>query len=126
MTAAATPAAPAWLAVGDVKGWLRLSDVVDDDLVASCAAAVEPLVERARPDYQVPLVPTPLAGAAYLYRPGPDAYQAGVMLAARLYRRRNSPAGVESFGDSVVYTARWDADVDRLLHTAGYALPRVG
>lgn len=39
-----------------------------------------------------------------------------VMLAARLVRRRNSPAGIEAFtADATVYVRRTDPDVARLL-----------
>lgn len=47
-----------------------------------------------------------------------------VMLALRLYRRRNSPNGVETItGDGVAYVARYDTDVARLLRTD---VPQVG
>lgn len=47
-----------------------------------------------------------------------------VMLAARLYRRRNSPNGVETItADGVAYVARYDSDVARMLRTDA---PQVG
>jgi hypothetical protein len=43
------------------------------------------------------------------------------MLAARLVRRRNSPAGVEAFTEmGPTYVSRFDPDVDRLLGMGPY------
>jgi hypothetical protein len=116
---------PLWLAVADVKAQLRLSgaDTADDDLVTRCAAAVEPQVQRCRPD-QYPAV-QPL-DVPPVYTPDAEVYQAAVMLAARLVRRRNSPGGIESFGESVTYVSRYDPEIARALHTGFYALPGVG
>ena len=44
------------------------------------------------------------------------------MLAARWFRRRNSPSGIESYTDNVVYLPRRDGDVDLLLHLTRPAL----
>jgi hypothetical protein len=49
------------------------------------------------------------------------------MLAARLYRRRNSPEGVATFtADAPVYVQRNDPDVALLLGIGSYAPPVVG
>lgn len=49
------------------------------------------------------------------------------MLAARLFRRRNSPAGVETFTDQgAVYVQRNDPDIAQLLRLGTYAPPQVG
>lgn len=49
------------------------------------------------------------------------------MLAARIYRRRNSPAGVESLGElGPVYVSRNDPDLAQLLKIGRYAIPRIG
>lgn len=49
------------------------------------------------------------------------------MLAARLYRRRSTPSGVESFGDfGPVYVRRNDPDVAMLLELGDYTRPQVG
>lgn len=51
----------------------------------------------------------------------------GVMLAARIYRRRNSPAGVESFGEmGPVYVQRNDPDIALMLGLGNYRRPMVG
>lgn len=58
----------------------------------------------------------------------PDNITEGaIMLAARLHRRRNSPAGVEAFTDmGVAYVSRRDPDVAMLLGLAEWTPPRVG
>lgn len=116
---------PAWLDVADVKAQLRLAgaDTADDDLVTRCAAAVEPQVQRARPD-QYPAAAPQVVGPPYT--PDAEVYQAAVMLAARLVRRRNSPGGVETFGESVTYVSRYDPDIARALRSGLWALPGVG
>lgn len=56
----------------------------------------------------------------------PATIHAGVMLAARIYRRRNSPAGVESFGElGPVYVSRYDPDLAMLLGLGTYRRPEV-
>lgn len=50
-----------------------------------------------------------------------------VMLAARLYRRRNSVNGVESFSDmGTSYVSRYDTDLDRQLRINNWTPPRIG
>jgi hypothetical protein len=49
------------------------------------------------------------------------------MLGGRLFRRRNSPSGVETFsGDGVVYVQRSDPDIAQLLQLGDYSKPAVG
>jgi hypothetical protein len=126
---------PMWLAVADVKEQLRIAsaDTTDDALITRCAAAVEPQVQRARPDMAVAAMPAGrgprgqyVAGTPAAYVPDAEVYQAAVMLAARLVRRRNSPGGVETFGESVTYVSRQDPEIARALHTGPYARPGVG
>lgn len=49
-----------------------------------------------------------------------------ILLAARLYRRKNSPGGIEAVGDSMSYIARYDSDISRLLNTDSFRKPVVG
>lgn len=50
-----------------------------------------------------------------------------IMLAARLHRRRNSAAGVETFSDlGASYVSRYDADLDRQLRINSWTPPVVG
>jgi hypothetical protein len=126
---------PDWLDVADVKEQLRLggSDTADDALVTRCSAAVEPQVQRARADlfvYHDPDDPNPPdpppPGWPVVFTPDAEVYQAAVMLAARLVRRRNSPGGIETFGESVTFVSRYDPDIARALHSGAWALPGVG
>ena len=55
-----------------------------------------------------------------------DTKLGATMLAAQLYRRRNTPGGVEQFGETGMYVRAVDADVERLLRVGRYAPPRVG
>lgn len=51
----------------------------------------------------------------------------GTMLAARVFRRRNSPAGVETFGElGPIYVQRNDPDIALMLGIGNYARPQVG
>lgn len=106
-----------WLVPSDIGAWLKLPAGTDDALLAQCAAAVQPQIERARADQRA---------TDGTYQPDREVYQAAVMVAARLYRRRNSPAGIEAFADSVAYVARFDPDIDRALRQGAYTPPRIG
>lgn len=56
-----------------------------------------------------------------------DIRLGALMLAARVFRRRNSPAGVESLGEmGPVYVARRDPDLAMLLGLDTWAMPKVG
>lgn len=106
------------ITMDDVKTWLRLAadDSTDDDLLADVVDATNTWVARTA---YVRELADPVVWP-------PDVTQGAVMLAARLYRRRNTPGGIESLADQAVYVPRRDGDVDALLHRAAYAPPRVG
>lgn len=54
-------------------------------------------------------------------------HQGAKMLAQRVYRRRDSPAGVEAMGElGPVYVSRNDPDLAQLLELGRYAKPVVG
>lgn len=58
---------------------------------------------------------------------GRDVVLGAVMLASRLHRRRNSPAGVETFNElGAVYVSRRDPDVAMLLGLGEWTRPEVG
>jgi hypothetical protein len=61
-----------------------------------------------------------------VYDPDGEVYQTAVMLAARLVRRRNSAAGIETFSDTIAYVSRWDPDLQQGMRTGAYAWPAVG
>lgn len=58
----------------------------------------------------------------------PKRIQLGAtMLAGRLFRRKNSPAGVESFGQlGAAYVMRNDPDIAQLLALGSHQLPQIG
>jgi hypothetical protein len=125
--AAAPVTGPTWLDPESVKTWLRLTDPGEDALVGMCCAAVEPFVQQCRPDqYVVVVVPEPDPPVPPVFTPDAEVYQAAVMLAARVYRRRNSSGGLESVGDQVAYVARYDPEIERALRTATWRVPGVG
>jgi hypothetical protein len=95
---------------------LDAGDATDDDVVDQVVAAVNDRV-RALPVAQLPDEATAWPAAVQL---------GAVMLGARLYRRRNTPTGVESFGDVGVYVRRNDPDIAMLLKLGEHARPAVG
>lgn len=103
-----------------VKSLLKITDTADDGELDDIVAAVNVEV-RGLP------VAAALAGGLET-DPWPANITRGAnMLAARLFRRRNSPSGVEAFGvDGVVYVSRNDPDIAMLLKLGGYARPAVG
>lgn len=98
-----------------VAGWLKIPD--------------GPLGESER-DYIAVVVPAVNAFVRSFHGDdglGADVVQGSVMLAARITRRRNSPAGVESFGElGATYVSRYDPDLDRLLRLGAYRRIVVG
>lgn len=108
------PTTVAW-----VKVWLRIKpeDVRDDDVLTLVVAAVNSQVRTWR-----------VSQAAVGSADWPDRIVSGAtMLGARLFRRRNSPAGVESFGsDGAVYVSRNDPDIAQLLQLGTHQSPTVG
>lgn len=97
-----------------VGGWLGLTEPTSEDTVhlTMCVAAVNAFVTEL--PHVEDITELTKAGAT--------------MLAARLYRRRNSPAGITAFGTDggAVYVQRQDPDVALLLGLGAYARPRVG
>lgn len=74
----------------------------------------------------------PVASDALTYGTPPPAWPSyvvlgGTMLATRLWRRKDSPSGVETFTDQgAVYVSRNDPDVAQLLRVGNYTAPQVG
>lgn len=110
---------PEYTTVPAAGQWLQLSgEVGDDTVLASCVVAANSVVSRyAGEDASDQTIPTL-----------DDAEQAATMLAARLYRRRNSPEGVQGITPEgvAVGIVRSDADIARLLRIDGFAVPQVG
>lgn len=107
------PALPA-VSTDAVKEYLKLQTTDDAELVPVVAAVNDLLVSW--------------FGEHNNETPWPDRFvTGGVMLAARIYRRRNSPAGVESFGEmGPVYIQRNDPDLALLLGLGAYKRPQIG
>lgn len=92
-----------------------------------CRRAAARYCERQRPDL-FPTVTVPDTGELVQGFAGDDdTIMAGLILAARLYARRSSPAGLASFGElGAAEVLRLDPDVGRLLGTGRHATPAVG
>lgn len=102
--------------VAQVKADLSLVGTADDDQLARVVAAVNSRV-RVLPVAQLPDDATEW----------PAHVERGAnMLAARLFRRRNTPTGVEAIGDTGLYVRRNDPDIALLLQLGDYAKPAVG
>lgn len=106
-----------------VKTYLAITDDRDDAAIDVVVSAVNDQVEQ----WHGPPTLENATGDALDYRP---KYQQGAtMLAARVYRRRNSPNGVEDFGSDLqgaIYTRSSDPDVAQLLELGRYERPAIG
>lgn len=106
-----------------VADWLRLPESAadDDPTLAECVAATNAWAAR------IPYVADQMPADGDTGEPAPwpeDVTTGAIMLAARLYRRRNTPGGIEAGTDGgAVYVPRRDADVSTLLHLGA---PEVG
>lgn len=106
-----------------MRSWLRLNGVAGDDTegeVNTAIRATEEYVEGACPECFTDDDPP-------VFVPTTRIYQGAKMYAAREIRRRNSPGGVESFGDAgVAFVTKYDGDIERFLRTGGSTVPGVG
>lgn len=102
-----------------VKAHLHIAptDDTDDDTIDTIVGAVASVIRT-----------LPVAGDASELDEWPDYITYGAtLLGARLFRRRNSPAGVESFGEfGAVYVMRNDPDIAMMLRLGSWAKPAVG
>lgn len=110
---------PATLAA--VKADQGITDTRDDVQLQAVVDAVNAVV-RSWPCVKV------ASGASNWDAPEAAAVVRGsVMLCARLWRRKDSPAGVEGFGaNGAVYVQRNDPDIALMLSLGPYAPPMVG
>lgn len=103
---------------------------VTADAVANHLALKDPAAARDQLDYAVAAVNEQVA-RWHGYEPEepftPSHLLGGIMLAAHLYRRRNTPGGVEQFNElGVAYVQRSDPHVSQLLGLGAWTPPRVG
>lgn len=107
-----------------VKAHLRITDNADDAGITSVVRAVNAKVLT----WPVAAVAdTDPAAADWNADELAHIVQGSILLAARLFRRRNSPDGVAAFGDSgPAYVARTDPDVALLLQLGTNTAPSVG
>jgi hypothetical protein len=114
---------PASVTSEDVQAWLGITGKITgaDDL-ANLNAVV------ATVNAYVSALPVAAIGVAAEPPYWPDSvWNGAVMLAARYYRRRNSPNGVEAITESgAQYIARYDSDIARLLQIEVFIRPAVG
>lgn len=111
-----------------VRLWLGIP--ATDPALEDATAATNDYVSR----LGLPLVPLITDGIAVLddtgqqvMVPAADTVLGAKMLAGRLWRRRNSPNGVEAITEAgTSFVARYDSDISRLLRLDGYAGPRIG
>lgn len=103
-----------------VKAHLKIADNADDDALDDIVAAVNAVVRG------LPVVRRLDATAEPFTWPANVTHGAN-MLAGRLFRRRNSPTGIEAFGaNGPVYVNRNDPDVAMMLELGDHAKPSVG
>lgn len=112
-----TPVPP--LTVEGVKDWLRIGDSADDELIGWALEGTLAHVARLPFIQAQPMPKDPDTWHS-------DARLGTLMLAARSYRRRNTPGGLEPLGDTVFYTPQYDPDIERLLRVGKRAAPAVG
>lgn len=102
-----------------VKTHLGITDATDDASIGAAVGAVNAQV-RAWP------AAAPADGLAS-WDTLANVVHGSVMLAARLWARRNTPEGVATFGsDAPAYVQRNDPDVAMLLSLGAWAKPAVG
>jgi len=104
-----------------VKAHLSITDATDDGALAPVVGAVNYLIRH------LPVASTAKAETVEAAVWPADVKLGATLLAARLWRRRNSPEGVAAFGaDGPVYVQRNDPDVAMMLALGDWARPGVG
>jgi hypothetical protein len=105
----------------DVATWLGLPTSEIDAAMGTVVGTVNEYVSG------LPVVANAATGDPPTVTVPADVKQGAVMLGARLWRRRNSPAGVEAITEAgATYVARYDPEISRLLQIDGFARPAIG
>lgn len=119
-----------WLDPADVAAWLRVNaqpPPEDTAALERVCALTELYAQRCRPDQWTQPDPDAVPPVESFYNPDAEVYHGAVMYAARETRRRNSPAGIETFADGgATFVAKYDADIERALRTGQWQPPGVG
>lgn len=109
------------ITTANVADYLDLKNRTDPHLQVA-VDAVNALVSRL-PDIHLDEDPTDPALTVW----APDTKLGAIMLGARIWKRRNSPNGIEALNEGgATYVSRYDSDIARMLRIDGYELPRVG
>lgn len=105
--------------VSDWLGGVGDPAATDDPNLIQCVAAVNAMVAG------LPTKATTTEAGAESW--ADQTITGAIMLAARLVRRRNSPAGVEAFTDAgAAYVSRYDSDISRMLRLDQFTPPLIG
>ena len=99
----------------DVISWLGITQ--NTESLATIVPAVNHFVGSLPSIDMDPVFPQDWAATTKL---------AAIMLAARWYRRQNTPGGLTSGDQGVTYVSRYDSDIARMLHIDGFEKPDVG
>jgi len=109
--------------VSDWLGGVGTPAATDDPNLKQCVAATNALVAGLPTIATVPDPDDPDAPPGW----ADQTITGAIMLAARLVRRRNSPAGVEALLDSgPAYVSRYDSDISRMLRLDRWTPPQIG
>jgi hypothetical protein len=111
---------PGPASVPAVKELLKITSTTDDAVIGASVESVNAWLIR------LPYATDTDDAGAVSWRS--DVIMGANLLASRWYRRRFSPAGVESFSDlgGAVYVQRSDPDIAMMLGIGTYARPVVG
>lgn len=107
-----------WLDPSRVAAWLKLPTPLPDgdaDLLADASAEAERVAELYRPEWW--------DADRATYAPDDETMGGATRLAGRIWRRRNSPGGIETFADSTMYVARFDPEIERALRMSAWLRP---
>lgn len=124
MTETSTPVipatGPATLGAVKLQAGIDDTDTRDDDRLLGIVDAVNAVIRRP--------IPYVLNGGVLLVADewvwGGDVQLGANMLGARLFKRKNSPAGVEAFtADGAAYVMRNDPDIAMLLKLGDWSRP---
>lgn len=110
---------PAGLPAVKLQLSIATEDTRDDARLQAIIDATNAMLRR-YPSASIALQTSPASWPA-------DFALGAAMLCARLFKRRNSPAGVEAMGQlGAAYVMRNDPDIAQLLRIGSYARPGLG